>query len=150
VKRKYFKIESSRTAPPSSRWSSESVKRQKVEKQQATKEELIVERRRLLVKRSRTLQDPLLGGFLERNFGRHPGDLQVDSWAQTLHARGYLRLHQKQRSANDYPTKAESSNLDHLVVTNQVDGKGRITAFGGKHRSMVWSLLGTHSVSSHP
>lgn len=137
VKRKYFKIESSRTAPPSSRWSSESVKRQKVEKQQATKQELIVARRKLLVRRSQVLQDPLLGGLLERNFGRHSRDLQVDSWARTLHPRGCLRLHQKQRSANNFPATIESSNLDHLVVTNQTDGKGRITTFGATHTGTI-------------
>ncbi|KAM0277401.1 hypothetical protein ACHAQH_005841 [Verticillium albo-atrum] len=69
VKKKYFKIEKSHSAPASAAWSAANVKRRKIETQHAAAKHARAEKTKRNVKRARVLREPLLGGFLDRQLG---------------------------------------------------------------------------------
>ncbi|KAL9943982.1 hypothetical protein ACHAO5_006360 [Verticillium nonalfalfae] len=71
VKKKYFKIEKSHSAPASAAWSAANVKRRKIESEHTAAEHARAERTKRNVKRARALHEPLLGGFLDRQLANH-------------------------------------------------------------------------------
>ncbi|CRK10870.1 hypothetical protein BN1723_009198 [Verticillium longisporum] len=83
VKKKYFKIEKSHSAPASAAWSAANVKRRKIESEHTAAEHARAERTKRNVKRARALREPLLGGFLDRQLGIGAPDAEVSAaaWA---------------------------------------------------------------------
>ncbi|SPQ27314.1 cea93900-6b1f-4ed6-93aa-c5284ade975f [Thermothielavioides terrestris] len=69
AKRKYFRIEDSRTAPVGAAWSAQNVKRRALEEKEQAERQERMRREALRVKRARALQAPLLGGLLMREAG---------------------------------------------------------------------------------
>ncbi|KAM0591045.1 hypothetical protein D7B24_006380 [Verticillium nonalfalfae] len=86
VKKKYFKIEKSHSAPASAAWSAANVKRRKIESEHTAAEHARAERTKRNVKRARALHEPLLGGFLDRQLGIGSPDVEVSAavWASGL------------------------------------------------------------------
>lgn len=89
-KKKYFKVE--KNVPASAAYSAESVKRRKLEQAQAERARIVEDNKKRSVRRSQTLQDPLIGGFLARELGMPLKDLQVDCWARGLCPKGDVLL----------------------------------------------------------
>ncbi|ESA43640.1 hypothetical protein NCU01679 [Neurospora crassa OR74A] len=101
-KGKYFKIEDNKTAP-TTRYTSNDVKRRRLlEEKKRVEEE---KEKRLLafprkLKRAKILEDPLLGGFLERETTQHrpvvhnggDDDTVIKSWARGLTDKGKVDL----------------------------------------------------------
>ncbi|EGY22512.1 hypothetical protein VD0002_g3977 [Verticillium dahliae] len=86
VKKKYFKIEKSHSAPASAAWSAANVKRRKLENEHTAAKHARSERTKRNVKRARALREPLLGGFLDRQLGIGAPDAEVSAavWALGL------------------------------------------------------------------
>ncbi|KAK4038935.1 hypothetical protein C8A01DRAFT_17014 [Parachaetomium inaequale] len=97
AKRKYFRIEDSRTAPAQAAWSAQNVKRRAVEREEDVRKR---ERARSLagrVRRARVLEGvPLMGGLLAREAGLPPptaaGETLARAWAERLRAKGVVKL----------------------------------------------------------
>ncbi|KAK3315280.1 hypothetical protein B0H66DRAFT_564947 [Apodospora peruviana] len=100
-KKKYFKIEASRTAPISAAWSASSVKRRQLETHEAEARRKRLARDAGRIRRARILHEPLAGGcFLRREIGQQQKqayspsleDARRESWAQGLRNKGDIRL----------------------------------------------------------
>ncbi|KAM7200539.1 hypothetical protein V8F20_005270 [Naviculisporaceae sp. PSN 640] len=99
-KKRYFKIEDNRTAPPEASWSSGNVKRRKIESKEAEMKKEREARNAGRVKRAdKVWGEPLLGGcFFAREIGGLRGrgevmeDLRKESWALGLRDKGTLRF----------------------------------------------------------
>ncbi|KAK8025690.1 hypothetical protein PG990_003513 [Apiospora arundinis] len=91
-KKRYFKVENSRTAPTTSSWSSDNVKKRRLESQEAAAilQRLSLEKGRL--KRSRLMNDPLIGGVYAREFGLLRRDVQQASYAKGMVEKGMVPL----------------------------------------------------------
>ncbi|KAK7977605.1 hypothetical protein PG988_005095 [Apiospora saccharicola] len=91
-KKRYFKVESSRTAPSTSAYSSDNVKKRRLESQEATAvlQRLSLEKGRL--KRSRLLNDALIGGVYAREYGLVRRDIQQAGYAKGIVEKGALPL----------------------------------------------------------
>ncbi|KAL6864406.1 hypothetical protein J3F83DRAFT_134088 [Trichoderma novae-zelandiae] len=101
VKKRYFKIEKSQTAPSSAQWSSASVKRRNLESQaveQAVKRQQITKNH---VKRSVLTRDSVASGLLARENGSQRiaeagrgrpenGDVLAATWAREVTAKGKI------------------------------------------------------------
>lgn len=68
-KKKYFKIQPSGAAPPSSAYSQQDVKKRKLNDKKAESRALAVARERRRINRSKILLEPLAGGLLARENG---------------------------------------------------------------------------------
>ncbi|KAH8677435.1 hypothetical protein BX600DRAFT_430783 [Xylariales sp. PMI_506] len=91
-KNRYFKIEDSKTAPDASAWSSENIKKRKLEDERA---KLVIRRLKLnkdRIKPSKISNDPLVEGLLAREFGRVSNDLPAASFARGVVDKGILPL----------------------------------------------------------
>jgi hypothetical protein len=75
VKRRYFKIEGSHTAPAGTSWSSDNVKKRKLEDAKAAEVLRRLNLNKARIKRSQALNDPLSGGFLARESGAIQKDM---------------------------------------------------------------------------
>ncbi|KAK8130162.1 hypothetical protein PG999_002542 [Apiospora kogelbergensis] len=91
-KKRYFKVENSRTAPATSSWSSDNVKKRRLESQEAAAvlQRLSLDKGRL--KRSRLMNDPLIGGIYAREYGRVRRDVQPASYAKGIVEKGMVPL----------------------------------------------------------
>jgi len=69
-KKKYFKVQASSTAPPTSSYSSQDVKRRKTRDERAEARALGMVRRKGCIQRSKVLEAPSAGGFLAREHGQ--------------------------------------------------------------------------------
>ncbi|KAK8086952.1 hypothetical protein PG994_001926 [Apiospora phragmitis] len=89
-KKRYFKVESSRTAPTTSYWSSDNVKKRRLESQEAAAalQRLGLEKGRL--KRSRLMSDPLIGGVYTREYGLVRRDVQEAGYAKGIVEKGMI------------------------------------------------------------
>ncbi|KAJ8071090.1 hypothetical protein OCU04_001433 [Sclerotinia nivalis] len=82
-KKKYFKVQAN--APSSSAYSSQDVKRRKIDDENTKAQSLKVQRNVGRIKRARILEAPIAGGFLSREFGQPCLDtVAASSYAQTL------------------------------------------------------------------
>ena len=88
-KKKYFKIQSSGAAPPSSAYSQQDVKKRKLNDQKAESRATAVARERGRIKRSKILLEPLAGGLLERENGQDGLDT-AQILAGELVSQGYI------------------------------------------------------------
>ncbi|KAK8039163.1 hypothetical protein PG993_007574 [Apiospora rasikravindrae] len=91
-KKRYFKVESSRTAPTTSSWSSDNVKKRRLESQEAAAvlQRLSLEKGRL--KRSRLMNDALIGGVYAREYGLVRRDVQEAGYAKGIVEKGIIPL----------------------------------------------------------
>lgn len=124
-KKKYFKIESSRSAPAQAAWSASSVKRRLVETEEEELKRENLARNSGRVKRATLVWDePLMGGcFLGREArGGAPGgkleDMRGEAWTMGLRDKGTLRM---------WPNVAE----DRGSVTAMYIGGEEMGAEGG-------------------
>jgi hypothetical protein len=109
-----------KNAPATAAYSAESVKRRKLEHKQAEKARIVEGYRKKSVHRSLALQDPLLGGFLARELGIPPKDLQVDCWARGLCSKGRVRM----RNTSD------ENLVEHLYIGSADEKRGLGVAIG--------------------
>ena len=98
-KKKYFKIESSGSAPVQAAWSAGSVKRRLVEtKEEELKREKLARHAGRVKRATRVWDEPLMGGcFLEREArggvrGRGLEDMRSEAWTMGLRDKGTLRI----------------------------------------------------------
>ncbi|KAI1323827.1 hypothetical protein F5Y16DRAFT_382687 [Xylariaceae sp. FL0255] len=91
-KRKYFKIEASKTAPPSASWSSDKVKRRKLADENAAEERRRTELSRGHIRPACVLNDALTGGFFARECGAMSDDMQAACFARGLRDEGSVSL----------------------------------------------------------
>jgi hypothetical protein len=124
-KKKYFKVD--KKAPATAAYSTESVKRRKLEHEQARKALLIEGHKKKQVRKSSSLQDPLLGGLLARELGNPRKDLLVDCWARGLCQKGSVLL---RRQA---PAQASAG---HLYIGTADESRQLGVAIGGE--SHTW------------
>lgn len=83
-KKKYFKIQTSNTAPATAPYSSENVKRRKVQDRESREVTLRLARRRRYVRKSKLLEAPLSGAFLAREYGQGQSDMAARIFARSL------------------------------------------------------------------
>ncbi|KAI0518422.1 hypothetical protein F5B22DRAFT_599122 [Xylaria bambusicola] len=91
-KRRYFKVENSKTAPANAVWSSDTVKRRKLREQETVAAVRHSNLAKSRIKRARVLHDPLTGGFFAREYGAVKDDMQAACFADGLRHKGALQL----------------------------------------------------------
>ncbi|KAK7755928.1 hypothetical protein SLS62_002215 [Diatrype stigma] len=136
-KKKYFKIEKSHAVPAGgAAWSADSVKKRRLEDEEAARalRRMSLDRRR--VSRARVLGHCLTGGFLDRElFGggsssssaglrKGPGDLREAAFAAALEPRGKLPLKDARWTSH--------ANVNHLYVDGQDRNTDMCVAFASK------------------
>jgi hypothetical protein len=122
-KKRYFKVESSQTAPATSAWSSDSVKKRKLESKEATAALQRLGLEKSLVKRSPLLGDPLVGGAYVREHGVPRRGVPEASYARGFVEKGSMPLKDARWGSN--------GNLSHLCVI----GADRKTGLGVAYAS---------------
>ncbi|KAI2784074.1 hypothetical protein F4815DRAFT_456716 [Daldinia loculata] len=108
-KKRYFKIEQRKTAPSNAAWSSDSVKKRKIEDTEAAEHAHQVALNKKRIVRSETLEHPLIGGFLNRELGVPRRDHIATSFAHGIVEKG----------AVEFTWGREHTTLTHMVVTNR-------------------------------
>jgi hypothetical protein len=98
-KRRYFKVESSGTAPAAAVWSSGNVKRQKLCDEQAATASRHLDLAKSRIKRARVLHEPLTGGFFAREYGAADDAMQAACFVKSLHNKGRISLLREGRLA---------------------------------------------------
>lgn len=93
MKKKYFKIEPSTTAPSGAAWSADNVKRRKLEEKKTQVVQRHLEMRKGTIQHCRALLNPLTGGFLARELGRASKDLPAACWTLGLQEKGSVPFH---------------------------------------------------------
>ncbi|KAI0479079.1 hypothetical protein GGR56DRAFT_633394 [Xylariaceae sp. FL0804] len=120
-KGRYFKIEKTGTAPRQAAWSSDNVKKRRLEDDEAA----ATQRHRNLTKsritRSKALSNPLMGGFLARECGDEIRDVPAASFARGLLEKGQLPLADARWRSN--------ANVKHMYIGNQDHKTGLCTAY---------------------
>ncbi|KAI1364216.1 hypothetical protein F5Y08DRAFT_218136 [Xylaria arbuscula] len=91
-KRRYFKVEQSKTAPANAAWSSDSVKRRKLHDEATAVALRHLSLAKNRIRQARVLHDPLTGGFLAREYGAHEDDMQAACFASGLIHKGCMPL----------------------------------------------------------
>ncbi|KAI0914494.1 hypothetical protein F4823DRAFT_572068 [Ustulina deusta] len=92
AKRRYFKVENSRTAPTQAAWSSDSVKRRKLGDDDAATALQHVNLAKNRIRRARVLHEPLMGGFFAREYGAMEDDMQAACFVDGLRHKGCIPL----------------------------------------------------------
>jgi hypothetical protein len=98
VKRKYFRIEDSKTAPAQAAWSARNVKRRAIEEKEDAQRREKLQRQAKKVKRARVRDVALMGGLLAREIGEVgcgvlPGAENLGrAWTAGLRAKGGVKL----------------------------------------------------------
>ncbi|KAI1135301.1 hypothetical protein F5Y05DRAFT_395150 [Hypoxylon sp. FL0543] len=132
-KRRFFKVEHSQTAPSNAAWSSDKVKKRKLEDEAAAAQLRRASLNRNRIARSRVLNVPLMGGFLAREYGQHIHDLRdirPASFAHGIVGRGQRNLH-------DWP---EPVNLKHVLVASKIPGEPFCKAYFSAESSKIFSV----------
>ncbi|AEO61879.1 hypothetical protein MYCTH_2070868 [Thermothelomyces thermophilus ATCC 42464] len=112
VKRRYFRIEKSQTAPSQAEWSARNVKRRAAEQAEEEKRRARLRRDAQKVRRARVETVPLMGGLLARETGmsrRGDGvgsgdEVVARAWAGSLAEKGEVRLWPSVGVGLDYRT----------------------------------------------
>jgi hypothetical protein len=124
-KNKYFKIQASSTAPASSAYSSQDVKRRKLQDERSEAVAFGIAQQRGRIQRARILQEPVMGGFL----AREQGHLRLD--ASQIFAAG-LYEHGSVQAPIDYPSSGIFFDIDPHIGSSVIDmriGKSPITVY---------------------
>ncbi|KAI0536885.1 hypothetical protein GGR58DRAFT_473648 [Xylaria digitata] len=93
-KRRYFKVENSRTAPTDAAWSSHNVKRRKLRDEDAATALQHLNLTKSRIRRARVLYEPLTGGFFAREYGSMKDDMQAACFVDGLRSKGCVSLTQ--------------------------------------------------------
>ncbi|CAH0001867.1 unnamed protein product [Clonostachys byssicola] len=128
-RKKYFKVEKSSTAPSASTWSSDAVKRRKVEHQAS---EVVRERDwevRHHIKRHRLWDHAVASGTLKREIRddlswEGEGNLKAAAWVDGLEAKGEVRFRPQHRSSGHLPclwVGGQEQGLETAVAYTTVD-----------------------------
>ncbi|RYO74326.1 hypothetical protein DL766_003412 [Monosporascus sp. MC13-8B] len=125
-KKKYFKIEKSNTAPSNAVWSSDSVKKRRLEDEEAAKAIRRMTLDKSRVARAKILNHPLAGGFLDCEFGRPRPDVASAGFAEGLVDKGKLLLKDARWTS--------ASNVNHMYIDGQDRNTDMCVAFA---RSIV-------------
>lgn len=137
-KKKYFKIEKSHTAPGGAAWSADSVKRRRLEDEDAARALYRASLDRRRVARARVLGHCLTGGFLDRELFGPPGNgngrgrrggrgeegLREAAFADALVPRGNLPLW--------HALWTSPANVNHLYVDGQDRNTDMCVAFASE------------------
>ncbi|KAI1745584.1 hypothetical protein F4680DRAFT_402719 [Xylaria scruposa] len=91
-KKRYFKVENSKTAPTSAAWSSNNVKRRKVDDENAATALRHLNLAKSRIKRARVLHEPLTGGFFAREYGAMEDDMQAACFVDGLRNKGSIPI----------------------------------------------------------
>ncbi|KAI0154371.1 hypothetical protein GGR57DRAFT_466860 [Xylariaceae sp. FL1272] len=116
-KRRYFKVEKSKTAPTTAAWSADNVKRRKLDDAEAAAALRRLDLTRNRIKRARVLNEPLTGGFFAREHGEVWDDLQPACFATGLKEKGSIPL-----SAPGF-----HGQVKHMYIDGQDDRTGMCT-----------------------
>ncbi|KAK0704994.1 hypothetical protein B0H67DRAFT_592888 [Lasiosphaeris hirsuta] len=130
-KKKYFKIEASKTAPETAAWAATNVKRRQLEGHEALAKRERVERRAAgRVKRARILE-ALTGGSLSREAGKLNRDVVVAAWADGVREKGCVNL---------FPGVAEGgcSCLSSMYVHGGDEKSGLGVVYGVVNDRHLW------------
>lgn len=121
MKNKYFKIEKSQTAGTVS-WSSEAVKRRKIETKAAETKRKREHELRRHIKRSPLWRDIITSGIMNRELGgfKDEGELGASSWAAGVVSKGEIRF---------IPARGRSGNLECLWVGGEEEKLGLGVAY---------------------
>ena len=87
-KKKYFKISKN----PASYYSTDKVKRLKLEHEAEEKRDRAAANARERIKRAKVLREPVMGGFLAREYGLSRQDLPAACFARELRDKGHVPL----------------------------------------------------------
>ncbi|ORY64057.1 uncharacterized protein BCR38DRAFT_205761 [Pseudomassariella vexata] len=120
-KKRYFKVENSKTAPAASTWSTDKVKRRKLEDEEAAAALQRMKLNKDRIRRSQVLQEPLVGGFLAREFGSVEVDVRPSAFARELLEKGSMPLADSRWCS--------TGNVKHLCVTSEDTHSGLGVAF---------------------
>ncbi|KAI0862553.1 hypothetical protein F4860DRAFT_472379 [Xylaria cubensis] len=91
-KKRYFKVENSKTAPTSAAWSSHNVKRRKLRDEDAATALRHLNLAKSRIKRARVLHEPLTGGFFAREYGAMKDDMQAACYVDGLRNKGCIPM----------------------------------------------------------
>ncbi|KAJ2973676.1 hypothetical protein NUW58_g8880 [Xylaria curta] len=91
-KRRYFKIENSKTAPTNASWSSKNVLKRKLHEEDAAAAQRYFDLAKSRVTRARVLNDAVTGGFFAREYGAMKDDMQAACFAAGLVDKGHVPL----------------------------------------------------------
>lgn len=135
-KKKYFKIEKSQTAPSSASWSSDAVKRRKVEghAQQAARHRAHLVRNH--IKRHRLTRDAVASGLIAREIGlpfaaecgrgrMEDGDVAAAAWANGVVAKGSVPF-------PSGPTRSRYANMPCFYVAAEDEKTGLGVAYASE------------------
>ncbi|KAI1311697.1 hypothetical protein F5Y03DRAFT_286406 [Xylaria venustula] len=114
-KRRYFKVESSNTAPVGAVWSSDNVKRRKLHDERAAAIQRHLNVTKPGIKRARVLCEPLMGGFFAREYGATEDDMQAACFAEGLRHKGCISL----RGLHN-----DSTVVKHMFINGRDDKTG--------------------------
>ncbi|KAI0025761.1 hypothetical protein F4780DRAFT_789285 [Xylariomycetidae sp. FL0641] len=120
-KRRYFKIEKNSQAPSGAAWAADNVKKRRLQDEEATAARRRMDLRRRRVARSRALAEPLMGGFLAREYGEAGRDMPAASFAAGLLEKGQMPLADARWGS--------SANVKHMYVSGQDTKTGLCTAY---------------------
>ncbi|RYP76804.1 hypothetical protein DL771_001540 [Monosporascus sp. 5C6A] len=120
-KGKYFKVEKSNTAPSNAVWSSDNVKKRRLEDEEAAKAIRRMTLDKSRVARAKVLDHPLAGGFLDCEFGRPRPDVAPAGFAEGLVDKGKLLLKDARWTS--------ASNVNHMYIDGQDRNTDMCVAF---------------------
>ncbi len=123
-KKKYFKIEKSNTAPSGAAWSSDNVKKRRLEDEEAVKAIRHMTLDKCRITRASIFDHPITGGFLDREFGRLRPDVVQASFAQGLVDKGKLPLKDARWTS--------TSNVNHMYIDGQDRNTDMCVAFASE------------------
>ncbi|KAI0601833.1 hypothetical protein F4775DRAFT_539417 [Biscogniauxia sp. FL1348] len=120
-KRRYFKIENSRTAPSNAAWSSENVKKRRLEDEAAAAALQRMNLAKNRIARSKALSEPLMGGFFAREYGDVGRDVPAACFAEGMLEKGQMLLGDARWG--------KGSNVRRMYISGQDTKTGLGTAY---------------------
>ncbi|KAI1083834.1 hypothetical protein F5B20DRAFT_525569 [Whalleya microplaca] len=120
-KRRYFKIEKNGTAPNMAAWSLDNVKKRKLEDQEAVSAVRRMNLNKNRIVTASALNDPLMGGFIAREFGEVRPDVPAASFARGLVEKGKLPLVDARWNSN--------TNVKHMYIAGNDHKTGICTTY---------------------
>ncbi|KAI0433279.1 plasma-membrane proton-e [Xylaria sp. FL1042] len=127
VKRRYFKVENSKTAPTNAAWSSDTVKRRKLHDEGAAAALRHLDIAKTRVRRARVLHEPLTGGFFAREYGAMEEDMQAACFVEGMEHKGCIPL-------LGPGTHDQSMQVKHMFVAGHDHKTGMCNVYAGTDR----------------
>ncbi|KAI4870720.1 hypothetical protein F4820DRAFT_222575 [Hypoxylon rubiginosum] len=130
-KQRYFKVEKGATAPSDAAWSSDKVKKRKLEDAASVEAIRRLNLNKNRVMRSRAVNQPLMGGFFARECGERDLDLPAAAFAQGLVEKGKIPLADASWGSN--------TNVKHMLVAGKGHKNDICTAYATLDETVVLS-----------